>query len=226
MLKFYFHRAPNPMKVAFYLAETNLPYELIPIDILKGEQHNPEFLRINPNAKVPAIDDDGTLVFDSNAILLYLAEKTGKLGGASDKRGELLSWMMFVGTGIGPYSGQAVHFKHMAPEKLDYSINRYYREIQRHYQVLDDHLKNCNFIVGDSLSIVDISAWGWVNAATMPLGENGLQQYPNITRWFDTMNAFPGAQAAQELAQNIQFKSEMDEDAKRAMFPQNYIEDQ
>ncbi|MCH9692243.1 MAG: glutathione S-transferase family protein [Gammaproteobacteria bacterium] len=224
MLKLYFHRAPNPMKVAFYLAETSLPYELIAVDILKGEQHSPELLRVNPNAKVPAIDDNGTLVFDSSAILLYLAEKTGKLGGSPEQRGELLSWMMFIGTGMGPYSGQAVHFKHMAPEKLDYAINRYHREVQRHYQVLDAHLENRNFIVGDSLSIVDISAWGWANAAVMPLGEHGLQQYPNVTRWFDTMNTFSGAQAARELAQNFQFKSEMDEEARRAMFPQNYSE--
>src|SRR6478752_10363083 len=110
MLKFYFNGSPNPTKVALFLEEAALPYEAIPVDTRKGDQFKPAFAAVNPNGKVPAIVDGDATVFDSNAILLYLAEKTGKfLPGKSDKaRGELLSWLMFVASGIGPYSGQAV----------------------------------------------------------------------------------------------------------------------
>ena len=121
------------MKVALFLEESGLAYEPIPVDTRKGDQHKPEYTAINPNAKVPAIVDGDVTVFDSNAILLYLGEKTGKFMPAkSDKlRGELLSWLMFVASGVGPYSGQAVHFRNYAPEKLEYAINRYMYEAQR-----------------------------------------------------------------------------------------------
>src|SRR6266567_4600334 len=120
MLKFYFNGAPNPNKVALFLEESGLPYELVPVDTRKGDQFKPEFLAVNPNGKVPAIDDDGVFVFDSNAILLYLAEKTGKFlpPNTPKNRAQLLSWLMFIATGLGPYSGQAVHFKHFAPKRL------------------------------------------------------------------------------------------------------------
>ncbi|MEH6617595.1 MAG: glutathione S-transferase family protein [Porticoccus sp.] len=223
MLKFYFHGAPNPMKVALFLEETGLPYELIPVDIFKGEQHSPDYVAINPNAKAPAIEDNGVRVFDSNAILLYLSEKTGQLGGAPENRADLLSWLMFVGTGIGPYSGQAVHFKHMAPEKLDYAINRYLREVQRHYQVLDQQLEGRDYIVGGTLTIVDISAWGWIGKASFILGEEGLNPYPNLKRWFEKIDARPAAARAREVGKGIEFKTEVDEETNRAMFPQNYV---
>ena len=118
MLKFYFNGAPNPNKVALFLEESGLPYELVPVDTRKGDQFKPEFLKVNPNGKVPAIDDDGVFVFDSNAILLYLAEKTGKFlpPNTPANRAQLLSWLMFVASGVGPYSGQAVHFKHCGAE--------------------------------------------------------------------------------------------------------------
>jgi GSH-dependent disulfide-bond oxidoreductase len=142
MLKFYYSGAPNPTKVALFLEETGMPYEAIPVDTRKGEQHKPEYLAINPNAKLPAIVDGDVTVFDSNAILLYLAEKTGKfLPPKSDEaRGELLSWLMFVATGVGPYSGQSVHFRNFAPEKIEYAINRYAFEAQRHFGILDARL--------------------------------------------------------------------------------------
>jgi len=140
MLKFYFNGSPNPTKVALFLEEAGIAYEPVPIDTRKGEQFAPEFLAVNPNAKVPAIDDDGTVVFDSNAILLYLAEKTGKFLPPAKDRGALLSWLMFVATGVGPFSGQAVHFKHMAPERVPYATQRYLFEADRHYTILNDHL--------------------------------------------------------------------------------------
>jgi len=125
MLKFYFNGSPNPTKVALFLEEAGLPFEPHAIDTRKGDQFKPEFLAINPNGKVPVIVDGDVTVFDSNAILLYLAEKTGKFLPPPAARGELLSWLMFVATGIGPFSGQGVHFRHFAPEKVPYAHNRY-----------------------------------------------------------------------------------------------------
>ena len=222
MIKFYFHHTPNPMKVALFLEETGLPYEVVPVDTLKGEQHEDAFRKINPNGKTPAIEDDGQRVFDSNAILLYLSEKSGKLAGKAEDRAELLSWMMFIATGIGPYSGQSVHFKHFAPEKLDYAINRYHREAVRHYEVLDQHLAGRDYIVGDELTIADVSAWGWVDRAGVVLGEDPLDQFPNVKRWFEAINARPAAARAREVGKDLEFKKERDEDALRALFPQNY----
>jgi len=127
MIRLYYHPTPNPAKVALFLEETGLSYEVVPVDTAKGQQHTPEFRAINPNGKVPAIvDTDGpggteVRVFDSSAILLYLAEKTGKLMGSPADRGELLSWLFYIGTGLGPFSGQAVHFQLRAPEKLPYA---------------------------------------------------------------------------------------------------------
>jgi GST-like protein len=135
MLKFYFNGSPNPTKVGLFLEEAGLAYEPHPVDTRKGDQFKPEFLAINPNGKVPAIVDGDVTVFDSNAILLYLAEKTGQfLPGTSLKaRGEMLSWLMFVASGIGPYSGQAVHFRTYAPKPNDYAVSRYTFEAERHW---------------------------------------------------------------------------------------------
>ena len=163
MIRFYFHPTPNPAKVALFLEEAGLPYEMLPVDTSKGEQHLPAFRKINPNGKVPAIvDTEGpgggeARVFDSSAILLYLADKTGKFLGSPKDRPELLSWLFFIASGLGPFSGQAVHFQFAAPEGLDYARNRYRREAERHYQVLEDHLSGRTFIVGDTYTIVDMS---------------------------------------------------------------------
>ena len=127
MIKFYYNTAPNPMKVALFLEEAGLPYEAIPVDTRKGEQHQAAFLAVNPNAKLPALVDGEATVFDSNAILLYLAAKTGQFGAPATPVGqaELLSWLMFVASGIGPFSGQCVHFRHFAPEPKANALNRY-----------------------------------------------------------------------------------------------------
>ena len=129
---------------------------------------------------------------------------------------------MFIGTGVGPYSGQSVHFRHMAPEKLDYAVNRYLREAQRHYQVLDEHLAGKDYFVSDEFTIVDISAWGWIDRAEVVLGEDALKDYPNVKRWFDGINARPSVAPAREIGKDVEFKTERDEVAMRAMFPQNY----
>ena len=218
MLKFYFNGAPNPNKVALFLEETGLPCELIPVDTRKGEQFKPEFLKVNPNAKVPAIDDDGVLVFDSNAILLYLAEKTGKFLPTAANRGQMLSWLMFVATGIGPYSGQAVHFKHAAPKDLEYAHNRYQYEAHRHYKILDDHLAKSRYMVGGAYSIVDMALWGWARLGAFVLGEEGAAKYKNVKRLVDEISARPAATRAIALKDKFTFKTEMDEEARNHMF--------
>src|SRR6478672_7553911 len=172
MLKFYFNGAPNPNKVALFLEESGLPYELVPVDTRKGDQFKPEFLAVNPNGKVPAIDDNGVFVFDSNAILLYLAEKTGKFlpPTTANNRAQLLSWLMFVATGIGPYSGQAVHFKHFAPAPKDYAVNRYDFEAWRHWNIINARLAVNRYMLGDEYTIVDMAVWGWARAIPFALG--------------------------------------------------------
>ena len=222
MLKFYFHQTPNPMKVALFLAETDLPYELVAVDTLKGEQHTAEFRAINPNGKLPAIVDEGTRVFDSNAILLYLSEKTGLLAGKAEDRAELLSWMMFIASGLGPFSGQCVHFHRMAPEQIPYAQNRYLREAQRHYEVLDGHLEGREFIVSDEFTIADVAAWGWIDKAQVVLGEEGLAPYPNLKRWFESVNSRPAVAVARSIDKDIEFKSTVDDESRRALFPSNY----
>src|SRR5271156_7058656 len=219
MLKFYFSGAPNPPKVALFLEEPGLPYEPIPIDTRKGEQHKPQFLAVNPNAKVPAIVDGDVTVFDSNAILLYLGEKTGKFMPANTPvaRGQLLSWLMFVATGIGPYSGQAVHFKHHAPEKLAYAMKRYGYEAERHYAILDAQLAKHRYMLGDSYTIVDMAVWGWARAVPFVLGEQGWTKLPNLKRWFDEVNERPAAARAEALKDKHAFKTELDDDARRHM---------
>lgn len=227
MIKLYFHHTPNPLKVVLFLEEAGLGYELIPIDTFKGEQHAPAFRAINPNGKVPAIVDtegpDGNpaRVFDSNAILLYLGEKAGKFVGTPQDRPELLSWLQFIATGVGPYSGQAVHFKHFHKDSA-YATNRYRREVERHYGVLDAHLASREFLVGDDYSIVDMSAWGWIDRADFILGEGALEATPNLKRWFQAIDARPAVARARAAGKDLAFKKEFDEEARQALFPQNY----
>src|ERR1051325_5256320 len=220
MLKFYYSGAPNPTKVALFLEESGTPYEAIPVDTRKGEQHKPEFLAINPNAKVPAIVDGEATVFDSSAILLYLGEKTGKfIPGKTDKaRGELLSWMFFVSSGVGPYSGQSVHFRVYAPEKNEYAINRYAYEAQRHFGIINERLAKNKYMLGDTYTVVDMNIWGWSRLIPNVLGEKGWEQFPNLKRLTDEINARPAAAKATALKDKHKFKTEMDDEAKHAMF--------
>jgi len=230
MIRFYFHPTPNPAKVALFLEESALPYELVPIDTSKGEQHLPEFRAVNPNGKVPAIiDTEGpggkeVRVFDSSAILLYLGEKTGQFMGAAEDRAELLSWLFFIASGLGPFSGQAVHFQYAAPEGNDYAVNRYRREIERHYEVLDTHLANREYIVGEGYTLADISTWGWLMRAPRVMKglEDPLADFPHLSAWFQRIDARPAAQRAREVGKELTFKKDLDEAAKRALFPSNY----
>jgi GSH-dependent disulfide-bond oxidoreductase len=220
MLKFYFNGSPNPSKVALFLEEAGVAYEPIPIDTRKGDQFRPDFLAINPNGKVPAIVDDGVIVFDSNAILLYLAEKTGKFvpTNTAANRAQLLSWLMFVATGVGPFSGQAVHFRHFAPEKVPYANNRYQFEALRHFSILDAHLAKQRYMVGETYTIVDMDVWGWARMVPFILGDEAWAKLPNVKRLHDEIMARPAAQRALALKDKFTFKTAMDDEARRHMF--------
>ena len=218
MLKFYFNGSPNPTKVALFLEEAGLPYEAIAVDTRKGDQFKPAFLGVNPNGKVPAIVDGEVTVFDSNAILLYLAEKTGKFLPPAAQRGELLSWLMFVATGVGPFSGQAVHFKHHATEKVGYANTRYQYEAERHYGILDARLAKSRYMVGNAYSIVDMDVWGWARLVPFIMGEEAWAKFPNVKRLVDEVSARPAAARAVALKDKHTFKAEMDDEARGHMF--------
>ena len=221
MLKFYYSGAPNPMKIALFLEEAALPYEAVPVDTRRGEQHRPDYLTVNPNGKVPAIVDGDVAVFDSSAILLYLAEKTGKfLPAKTDPaRGDLLSWMFFVASGVGPFFGQSVHFRNYAPEKIPYALNRYAFEARRHAGILDHRLAARKYMLGDAYTIVDMNVWGWARLLPNVLGEGASDQFPSLKRLADEINARPAAQKAAALRERHKFKTEMDQEALDAMFP-------
>ena len=224
MIRFHYNLAPNPMKVALFLEEAGLPYEPVPVDTRKGEQHLPAYTAINPNAKCPAIVDGDVTVFDSNAILLYLAEKTGQFLPADTPaaRGEMLSWLMFVATGIGPYSGQCVHFRHVAPEPKAYALNRYDFEAWRHWKIVDERLATRTYMLGETYTLVDMALWGWARMVPYVLGgAEAWGQLPNLKRWFDALQQRPAAQRAEALKARHTFKAELDDDARRALYPQN-----
>ncbi len=222
MITFYYNLAPNPMKVALFLEEAGLPYEPVPVDTRRGEQFAPDYTALNPNAKCPTIVDDGVTVFDSNAILLYLAEKTGRfLPPAGDAaRADLLSWLMFVATGIGPYSGQAVHFRHFAPKSQDYAARRYDHEAHRHYGLLDARLASRRYVLGDTYTIVDMAVWGWSRMVPFIMGEGTWDTLPNLKRLMDEIGARPAAARVEALRGRHSFKTEMDDEARRFLFPQ------
>ena len=223
MIRFYYHPSPNPAKVALFLEEAGLPYELVPIDTRMGAQHSAAFTAINPNAKTPALVDGDAVLFDSNAILLYLGEKTRSFlpPDTPADRAQLLSWLMFVASGIGPYSGQAVHFKHFAPEPKAYAVNRYDFEAQRHWNLVDGQLAKHRYMLGDAYTIVDMAVWGWARAVPFFLGAEAWATLPNVKRLLDEINARPAAQRAEALKTRHAFKTEMDDEARRNMFPQN-----
>jgi GST-like protein len=225
MIKFYYSLAPNPMKVALFLEEAGLDYEAIPVDTRKGDQHTPEFSKLNPNNKVPVIVDGDATVFDSNAILMYLGQKTGQFmpGDSLKEQGELLSWMMFVASGVGPYSGQSVHMRHAAPEPKDYAVKRYLFEAKRHYGIIDARLGEREWMLGDEYTIVDMALWGWSRMVPYVIGaspkdDSVWAQFPNLKRFMDAVSARPAAARAEAIKERHAFKAEMDDEAKRHMF--------
>ncbi|UTH47100.1 glutathione S-transferase N-terminal domain-containing protein [Loktanella salsilacus] len=223
MIKFYFHPSPNPAKVALLLEELGVAYDAVPVDTRKGEQFTPEFLAINPNGKTPAMTDGDAKLFDSTAILMYLANKEGKFlpDNTPEAQAQYLSWMMFVASGIGPYSGQSVHFKHFAPEPKDYAVNRYGYEAERHWGLIDQRLSEGAYMMGETYTVLDMAVWGWARAVPFILGADAWENLPNLKRLLDEINARPAAKAAEAMFASHTFKKEMDDDAKAMMFPQN-----
>ena len=225
MIKFYYSLAPNPMKVALFLEEAGLEYEAIPVDTRKGEQHEAAYNALNPNHKVPTIVDGDATVFDSNAILLYLGEKTGKFmpDNSPKSRAALLSWLMFVASGVGPYSGQSVHFRHFAPDPKDYAVKRYLYEAKRHWGILNDRLASQEWVLGGQYTIVDMAVWGWGRMVPFVIGESPKdvsvwEQLPHLKRLMDAVSARPAAARAEAIRDRHTFKAEMDDEARRAMF--------
>ena len=226
MIEFFFNAAPNPLKVSLFLEESGLDYRPVPIDTKRGDQHTDGYRAINPNSKVPAIRDGETVVFDSNAILLYLAEKTGRFLPDDALRGEMLSWLMFIATGVGPYSGQAFHFRNMAPEHLPYPIKRYHYEANRHWQIVDDRLEGRRYMLGDRYTIVDMAVWGWAPRIPFVLEEKTVfDRFKNIKRLMDELDARPAAKRAHALSASHAFQTEMDETAMRNLYPQIFAAD-
>jgi GSH-dependent disulfide-bond oxidoreductase len=225
MIKLYYHHTPNPAKVALMLEETGLPYEAVGVDTYKGEQHGAAYRAINPNGKVPAIADDGVIVFDSNAILLYLAEKTDRFLGAKEDRPRLLSWLMFTASGLGPYSGQAFHFTRVHGDSA-YATNRYMREVERHYSVMEARLAASAFLAGREYTIADIAAWGWLDWAARNqfvfTDADAPQRWPSVRRWLTEINARPAVERSRKAGSDLKLKTEFDEETLRAMFPQNF----
>jgi GST-like protein len=225
MIKLYFHHTPNPMKVVLMLEETGLPYELIAVDLFAGDQHQAAYRTINPNGKVPAIVDEDHVVFDSNAILLYLAEKTGRFVGEARDRAALLSWLLFVATGLGPFCGQAVHFTRVHQQSA-YATNRYLREVERHFSVLDGRLAQTAYLGGGSYTIADMAAWSWIDWAErnqlVLSDERAWAAWPNLRRWFVDIAGRPAVQRARRAGKDLSLKTAFDEETLRALFPQNY----
>ena len=194
MIDLYTFTTPNGRKASIMLEEVELPYTAHTINITKGDQFTPEFLAINPNGKIPAIVDQETnlAVFESGAILIYLAEKTGKLLPTDLKqRFGVLEWLMLQMGGVGPMFGQLNHFKRFAPEKIPYAIERYEKETLRLYSVLDKRLAEHEFLGGE-YSIADIATFPWV--ASYPFQGLTLDNHPQLKRWFETIQARPAVQ--------------------------------
>jgi GSH-dependent disulfide-bond oxidoreductase len=197
MIDLYTWTTPNGRKASIMLEEVGLPYRVHAIDISKGDQFKPEFVAINPNSKIPAIVDEdgpgGSLpVFESGAILIYLAEKTGKLIGSGPRsRIEAIEWLMFQMGGIGPMFGQTHHFRRFAPEPVPYAIERYTKETQRLYGVLDKRLGEAEYLAGD-YSIADIATYPWT--ARHEWQGVALSDYPNVQRWYEAIGARPAVQ--------------------------------
>ena len=191
MIELYTHNTPNGYKISICLEELQLPYKVKVVDVRKGEQFKPEFLALNPNAKVPVIidQDNEHIVFESCAILLYLAEKTGCLLPEGEKaKSEAIQWLFFQAASIGPMLGQRAHFSFFAPEKIAYAIERYTKETERLFGVLEERLQEREFIC-DEYSIVDIAHFGWLYTAKR-MGF-GFEQFPNIAAWLERILARP-----------------------------------
>lgn len=225
MLDLHLWSTPNGYKILLFLEETGLPYRMIPVNIGKGEQFTPEFLRISPNNKIPALVDDAPQagsspisIFESGAILLYLAEKTGKFL-ASDLAGrvEVIQWLFWQVANLGPMAGQNGHFNVYAPEKVPYAIKRYVNETNRLYAVMNKRLSDREYLAGN-YSIADMASYPWI--VPYRSHEQNLDDFPNLKRWFEAIQARPATVRAYEKGQTLNPNPAMSEEAKRILFGQ------
>jgi GSH-dependent disulfide-bond oxidoreductase len=225
VIDLYYWTTPNGHKVTMFLEEAGVAYKLIPVNISVGEQFKPEFLAIAPNNRIPALVDHAPAgggapisLFESGAMLLYLADKTGKFI-ASDARGraETLQWLFWQMGGLGPMAGQNHHFKQYAPEPIPYAINRYVNETNRLYGVLNKRLADRAFVAG-AYSIADMASYPWIVPHERQ-GQN-LDDFPHLKRWFEAIKARPATIAAYARAKEVNTQPTMSEEAKKIMFGQ------
>ena len=226
MIDLYYWTTPNGHKVTMFLEETGLPYRLVPVNISRGAQFDPAFLRIAPNNRIPAMVDhapaDGSApisLFESGAILLYLAEKTGRFIAADlHGRSETLQWLFWQMAGLGPMAGQNHHFTQYAPEPIPYVIDRYVKETARLYAVLDKRLADREFIAGD-YSIADMASYPWI--VPHQKQRQKLDDFPNLQRWYETIKARPATVRAYEVAKSVNTAPSVDADARKFLFGQD-----
>jgi GSH-dependent disulfide-bond oxidoreductase len=225
MIDLYYWTTPNGHKITIFLEEADVPYRIVPVNISKGEQFKPDFLAISPNNRMPAIVDrspkDGggpISVFESGAILLYLAEKTGKyLPSGLRDRIEVMEWLFWQMAGLGPMAGQNHHFSQYAPEKIPYAIERYVKETNRLYGVLNKRLTNREFVTG-RYSIADMAIYPWV----VPHQRQGqkLEDFPHLKRWFEAMRGRPAVERAYAKAKKINTAPTVSEESRKLLFDQ------
>jgi GST-like protein len=225
MIDLHYWTTPNGHKITMFLEESGLPYRITPVNIGKGDQFKPEFLAISPNNRIPAMVDedpkDGGApisVFESGAILLYLAEKTGKfIPSDIRRRVDVLQWLFWQMGGLGPMAGQNHHFGTYAPEKIAYAIDRYRNETNRLYGVLDKRLADRPFIAGD-YSIADMASYPWI----VPYERQGqkLEDFPNLKRWFEAIGERPATKRAYEKAAEINATPNINPDSAKILFGQ------
>jgi GST-like protein len=221
----YYWPTPNGHKITIFLEETGLDYRIIPVNIGAGEQFKPDFLKIAPNNRMPAIIDKKPLdggeaisVFESGAILLYLAEKTGKfLSSVLRKRKSTLEWLFWQMGGLGPMAGQNHHFSQYAPEKIPYAIERYVKETNRLYGVLDRQLQGKEYIVGE-YSIADMACYPWI----VPHARQGqnLENFPNLKQWLETIQQRPAVVQAYEKGEPFANRPVITEESRKVLFGQ------
>ena len=224
MIELYYWPTPNGQKIALFLEEAGVPYELKLVDIGKGDQFKPDYLAISPNNKMPAIVDrapaDGgepISVFESGAILLYLADKTGKFIPA-DVRGRVMTmqWLFWQVGGLGPMIGQRHHFERYAEEKIPYAIDRYERETLRLVGVLDKQLAGREYISGDAYTIADMASYPWIDSHA---AQEGLESYPNVQRWHDAIKARPATRRVYARGETISSPGQkLTDEARRHLF--------
>jgi GST-like protein len=220
----YYWPTPNGWKITIFLEEVELPYNVIPVDITDGDQFEPEFLKISPNNKMPAIIDsegpDGApiSIFESGAILIYLSEKTDKfLPGSPRERYEVLQWLMFQMGHVGPMLGQAHHFRQYAPEEIPYAIDRYTNEATRLYEIMDQRLSETDYFAGGEYSIADMAIYPWLVSHERQ-GQR-LEDFPNLARWYENIATRPAVERALEVGSELRRPiTDLDEKARDALF--------